>query len=364
MKISGRQFTILVIMNVLGTAIITVPAIVSAYGKQNGWFSVLLATIFGIGMVVVYNAIYKKNPDKNIYQQLELLFGKWIGKLLSFLFMLFAFHITIGNLRVMGDFITTQILIETPVEMVMFLALITCFFGVRYGIEVIARAAEIFFPYIILSIFLLLILVTPEAEITNIQPILQTDVAGAFAGALPLLGYPFLEMVLFLAFMQNVNNKRIEKQFLVGVTIGGLLLVVITLVCLLVLGVDMTTRNIYPTYILGKKISIADFLERIEILVAIIWFFTIFFKITIGYYVLIIGFKQLLQLKDYKTTTIPFVYVLLVFAVFMRPSVVEQKQFLTSAWIPFSLTFGLVLPVLMLVAGLFKNKKGGQQQSP
>ncbi|MDL4840578.1 GerAB/ArcD/ProY family transporter [Aquibacillus rhizosphaerae] len=355
-QISGRQFTILIIMNILGTAVIIVPAIATGYGKQNGWASVLLITFFTMIMVLLYNRIYTQNPNKNLYEQMEYLFGKWIGKIVSILFMIYVFEIAIGNLRVMGDFITTEMLIETPLEVIMILSIITCLSAIRLGIEVIARTAEIFFPYVVIAILLLISLVMPESDITNIQPVLQTDISSTLAGALPLMGYPFLEIVILLAVMNNVTNRKAPKNFLIGVFIGGLLLTLITIMCVLVLGPDITTRNAYPTYALGKKISIADFLERIEILVAIIWFFTIFFKITSCFYVLAIGLSQTLQLKSYKTLTIPLTYLLLVSAAHVTQNVIATSQFLNSTWISVSITFGIILPLLLFIVGLIKKR--------
>ncbi|MRH45088.1 GerAB/ArcD/ProY family transporter [Aquibacillus halophilus] len=355
-RISGAQFAILVIMNVLGTAIIIVPSIAASFGQQNGWFSVLLATLFGIGLVFLYYLIDNNHPNKNLYEQLEDLFGKWIGKFLSVLFIVFFFEIAIGNLRVMGDFIITQILVNTPIEVIMLLAVITCLIAVRMGIEVISRTAEIFFPYTVIAIILLITLVLPESEITHIQPVLQNNIAATLAGVIPLLGYPFLELVVMLAIMKHVNKQKAGRGFLVGMTIGGLLLTVVTLMCLVVLGSDITARNVYPTYVLGKKISVADFLDRIEILVAIIWFFTIFFKITISFYVVAIGVSHTLNLKNYKTTTIPLAYVIMVFGFFASPNIISTRIFLSSTWIPVSLIFGLVIPIVMLVVGFVKKK--------
>ncbi|MDQ0493800.1 hypothetical protein QOZ95_001962 [Paenibacillus brasilensis] len=40
---------------------------------------------------------------------------------------------------------------------------------------------------------------------------------------------------------------------------------------MLVLGPDITARNIYPGYALAKKISIGHFLQRIEAIMATMW---------------------------------------------------------------------------------------------
>lgn len=50
------------------------------------------------------------------------------------------------------------------------------------------------------------------------------------------------------------------------------------------MGAEITARQVYPSYIFAKKINIAHFLERIEAIMAGIWFLTIFFKLTLCFY--------------------------------------------------------------------------------
>ena len=63
-----------------------------------------------------------------------------------------AFHIffmcsfiACGQVRDIGDFLTTEILVETPIQMIMIIFTLTSLIGVRLGLEVICRSAVIFF---------------------------------------------------------------------------------------------------------------------------------------------------------------------------------------------------------------------------
>lgn len=127
---------------------------------------------------------------------------------------------------------------------------------------------------------MLIVLVSPEADFTKIKPILEDRASAAFATVIPTLGIPYFELIVFLAIIPYVNAfKKAKKGFYIGTIVASFMILLITLMCLAVLGAEFTGRQVYPTYILGKKISIANFLERIEILVAIAWFFTIFLKL-------------------------------------------------------------------------------------
>jgi spore germination protein KB len=126
--------------------------------------------------------------------------------------------------------------------------------------------------------------------------------------------------------------------------------------CILVLGADLTARQSYPSYMLGKKIKIGDFLQRVEVLVAIIWMLTIYFKLTICYYGLSLGLAQLFGLKSYKILTFPLAFLIIPFSIFISPNIVSIDQYVTKALTPFSFTICFILPLLLLVIGKVKKQ--------
>lgn len=356
-KISVNQLTVLTVMSILGTAIVFLPSTATAYGGVNGWMTILLATGFGSLLAVLYTFVFQLDTSKDVFQLMDDVLGKWLGKLAALLFISYVFISTSGNIWGMGLFLTTQILVETPMEAIGVLVIIVAMFGVRMGIEVISRSAEIFFPYTLIALVLLVALVSPEAEVTNIQPVLQTDIGGTIMGVLPVTAITFLELVVLLALFHQVDKpKQVRKGLLTGVLIAGSLLTIITLICIFVLGAEITTRHTYPTYVVGKKISIANFLERIEVIVAIAWFFTIFFKITISFYIVNKGLSQVFNLKNANTLTLPLAYILFVSAMVHYPNNIVNTRVDNSTWILFSLTTGLLLPAAVLLTGIIKNR--------
>ncbi len=83
-------------------------------------------------------------------------------------------------------------------------------------------------------------------------------------------------------------------------TIGGLSVVLITLLCILILGSDITSRSMFPSYSPVKKINIGQFFQRIEAFMAGLWFITTFFKTTFYFYSWTLSFAEILKFKDYR----------------------------------------------------------------
>ena len=349
-KINARQFTWLVSLYIIGSSILIIPSGLAAEAKQDAWIAAILSVSIGILLVFFYGVFIKKFPDKTIVEVTEEVVGKWIGKVVSFSFFSFVFLLAALVLRNIGDFFTTQILIETPLEVIFAIFILVVIMGAGLGIETIARACEIFFPWIFFLLFLLIVLLIPEMKFANIKPFFDEGFKPIIRASIPFIGLPFLELIAFLMIHPSVNqSKSVSNAFLKGTLLGGIVLFVVILSTILVLGSDFTSRNTYPTYILAKIISIGQIVERIEVIVAIVWMLSIYFKLVLLFYVSSLGLSQVLNIKDYRPLLFPLGLVMIVLSLISYPDIIYMQVFVTEIWTIYASSFGLVLPILMLL---------------
>jgi spore germination protein KB len=229
----------------------------------------------------------------------------------------------------------------------------------RLGLEPLARSAEIFFPYVILLVSTLIILLLPEIKLQNLQPVWEGGLKPVIRGSIPFIVFPFIESVAVLMILPFVSQKdRIRKSLFVGQLLGGSVLIIITMLAILVLGPESTARQSYPIYMLAKKINIADFLMRLEAILAIIWFITIFIRFSLFFYVTVLGLAQTLKLQDYRPLVFPFGILLIAFTLILTPNTVHYNVFITEIWPFYAMTFGLLLPlILLIIAKVKKNDR-------
>ncbi len=95
----------------------------------------------------------------------EKILGKWMGKIASLPYLFYVYLIASGQVRDIGDFFTTEILVDTPVQMIMIIFTLTSLIGVRLGLEVICRSALIFFPWIVMLLFFIILLYDPTNKV-------------------------------------------------------------------------------------------------------------------------------------------------------------------------------------------------------
>ncbi|WP_232696505.1 GerAB/ArcD/ProY family transporter [Brevibacillus daliensis] len=357
-KIGSRQLTILVILYTIGDSILVIPSIVASEAKQDAWisgiFSVAIAPLL---VVFLYDALRKCYPDLSLVEYSQKILGKWLGIAISLVFISYFFITTATYLREIGDFMTSHIMSETPIQVIMFLFMSIVLMATRLGLEPLARSAEILFPFVVLLLSSLMIFLLPEIQFQNLQPVLEEGLKPVIRGSISFLILPFMEPVAVLMILPFVSQKdRIRKSLFVGQWLAGSVLIIITMLAILVLGADSTARQIYPSYQLAKKINIANFLTRLEAILAVIWFTTMFIRLSLFFYVTVLGLAQTLKLQDYRSLVFPLGMILIVFTLIMAPNIVYYNNLISDIWPFYAMTVGFLLPLLLLtIAKVQKN---------
>jgi spore germination protein KB len=356
--ISSSQFAILVLLNTIGTTILIVPAGLASEAKQDAWIPAILGVGIGLLVISLYNALGSMYPQMTLVEYCEKILGKWTGITMSIGFIFFSFIGATTLIWLIGNFLVTQIMPDSPVIAIHTFFVLIVIMGVRLGLETIARSAEIFLPWVGIFFLLLVLLPIPDSNLENIQPMFDSEVKPIMRGALSFLSVATLPHIIFHMIVPNGRrSKDTNKAFYLGSLIGGIILISITLLTVLVLGPGLTARNLYPSFALAKKVGIKGVLERIEVIMAILWFITIYYKTSIYCYVSIKGLAQLLSLKDYRILSLPFGMILLSVSLIVYPDVIYEAEWDVKTWIPFAVTYGLILPAFLYIVALIRKKK-------
>ncbi|MEK6992880.1 endospore germination permease [Paenibacillus sp. FSL K6-1566] len=351
-KISLRQVSILTALYTIGSAILIVPSGLASIAKQDAWIACLVGTGLGFIILAVQLQLFRKHPEVNLMQWSEKLFGKWLGKTISFLLLLTLF---LGGpttvLHEIGIFMTIQMLPETPIQAIIFLFGALAVLGVRLGLEVLARTAEMMFPWFLLLFVSMSLLLLSEIRWEYAGPILESGASPIFPAALSFVSIAFLPHIVLMVIFPGAVNRSAEayKAVYIGSLVGAVALFLIIGLSILVLGPDLTARNMYPSYMLAKKINIGNFLQRIEAAMAVMWFITLFFRISLYFYAIAIGISQIFHIKNYQPLVMPLGWILAAVSVFIYPNVPFKLHWDATIWVPYTITIGFLFPLVLLV---------------
>jgi spore germination protein (amino acid permease) len=357
-QINASQFKKMVFLFTMGTSTILLPSTVAADAKNDAWVSVLIGILAGVILVGLYLALSHLVPGKTIVEICFAVLGKWLGFIAALLFFLFTFVLTILVMRNLGEFLTASMFPETPISAIHLVYLLVVIMGVRYGLSNIARTMDIFYPLTVLLFIVFALLLLPELHFNNLLPVMANGVSPIANASYSYISFPSMEYILFLMILPKVEQGwDRSKAYLQGVVLGGLVLFVITLLCLLVMGAEMTASNIYASFELAKIIKIGQFLQRIEVIIAVIWFVTSFCKLIICFYTMIESFSQSFNLKQSRLLLWPWGMVVLAISIIAVPDMGYLLSFDRYSWTVYAFTFGFVFPVVLLFAAIIRFKR-------
>ena len=139
-------------------------------------------------------------------------------------------------------------------------------------------------------------------------------------------------------------------------------LVVVNFIVLFVLG-PTTASRVYPLMNAARYISIADFFEHLESIVMAIWIVGAFVKISVFYYVAVLGTAQWLNLSDYRPIVWPLGILIVEFSFWSLPSSAEYTSYLTRV-LPFYGPFvQTIIPLFLLMIAVVRKRKKGTANS-
>jgi spore germination protein KB len=282
-----------------------------------------------------------------LVQYSQALLGKWTGGAISLLFTAFCYFLASLLVGDLGYFLTTQVMVETPIESMMIIFIILAVITVRDGMQVYSRAAEVLFPWFVFLLIILAIPLITEFDLEKLKPFLEFGVRPVWEGSFSF--FSLQEEVVFLMlypFVAKGAGRR--RAFIVGTALGGLILTVITVGCLVVLEPELTANQMYPAYTLAKNIGIGHMFERIEGLMMFIWVISIFMKTVICFHTSVIGFNQMFGIRDGRLMVWPMAMGLIPLALASYGNIVMVGQALNRSWTIFASIFLVIIPFLLL----------------
>jgi len=305
----------------------------------------------------MFSRILSLYPGKDLFDILQIVMGKFIGKIISIVMIWFAFHSGTLVLRVLSEFTNTLVFPDTPVVMPMIFFTILLIWSLKAGIEVLGRWAEFFSWVVILIVIIVPILLIPQMDISRLRPILSNGVEPLLKGAFASFTFPFGQTIIFTMVFSNISKiKNYKKTFIVGLLVGGGLILLTSLRNLLVLGSE-TVSSVYFQSTMAVSLIRFDFLQRLELTVIIVFLVCIFIKISICIFAVCNGISKVFGFDDHKFIATPVSFLMLSLSFFIYKSTMEMQFFASNIWQYYSFPFEVIIPLVIFIVAEIKSRK-------
>ncbi|WP_052339258.1 GerAB/ArcD/ProY family transporter [Gorillibacterium massiliense] len=356
-QLTERQAVAWFIMFQTGSSFLVIPASIAVEAKQDAWLSVILAVVLQLLILPLLVAIARQFKEKNFVQYLQGIFGKWVGRGIGFFFILLYPYLTSAlTLRNLSDFVNTTLMPETPAEVLYFFMMLAVAYSVLKGVTVCGRAAELLIFIVFVMILLVAVSLLSSLKIENVLPVFEFGWKPVMRGAIPLLAFPYLENIFLLFFVPHIGYAHWKNVVIRSSLFSGLIFFLVTFFCISVLSYGTTTNLSFPSFFIVRTITIKMFYERYEVLITVMWFITIFMRISLCMIVTVEGFGDLFQLKKPQALAIPLSLLTLLLARIVWPNIAFIIGFL-QVWPVHAILLGLIFPILLWISGRIKRLK-------
>jgi spore germination protein KB len=357
-KISPYQLFSIVFILPYGSAVLF---FLAPEVKQDAWIVILIYTLPGILLQFMYIALYKLYPKDTLVSYLPKIFGKHLGIMLGFTYVLYFEYLASRVLRDFTGLISISSMPRTSRILIGSMLILTVSYGIMTGFETICRAAEILVPLMLAGLIgaYILLFATQNVLVFNrLRPPFEQGLAFDIVKSWKLITFPFGEPVAFTMLYRTVNEpQKIRKAVTWAIIAEGLVLSAITLMFIAGLGVEYSSTTNFPLLETLRLIKVGGFLDRLDILIVVTLVTAGFMKISIYMYVATLGTSQLFKVKNLHLLAFPFGAITLLVSELIAknyPQHIKRGLDFTVKYI--HLPLQIIIPLIALTIAWLKKK--------
>lgn len=364
MKIEARlsqwQVTAYIVSLILPTAILFVPAFTARSAGPDAWLSLLLALSFGLLVACAASGLATRYPEETVIEYAPKLMGKILGKTVGFIYAFYFYYVAYFVQRQFGDLMTSVYMIDTPMQLQIFILTLVACYALYLGIEPLCRTNSIIVFLLLGSIVFMFIVILKNIHYENFVPMLATPWKRIAYGALsPASWFGECAVILMLAPFLAERSKTATAT-LYSVLIVFISMLIVTAGAIGVFGPDVTARMVFPTFSLARETQLeaAVVLERIDVLFMAVWVAGMAFKLITFFYAGTLAFAQLFGIPSYRVLIIPGGILLMVLSLNSWDNIAGLLEF-SALVFPTSISFVnfLLTTLLLLLSFRHSNKK-------
>lgn len=351
-KINDKEAISITTLFIMGSTLIMG---IGGKAENNAWISAILGMLLALPIILIYARIVSVFKGKDLYEILELVFGKFVGKLIGVLYLGYSFLLGSLVIRNFGEFVDTLGMPETPLFVINFTVGLVCIIAIRLGIETLGRTCAYFIPLVFFILVLVQILVLPQMHFDYIKPIMYKGFLPVLQAGYYAFTFPFAETVLLMSVFFTLKSKKsARKVYLWGLFLAGIPIVVQTLRNVLVLGnsIDM---YYFPSYISVGDISIGNFLQRLEVTVVFVFATGAFAKISVCLFSTCRGFQKLFKLEDYRSVAIQVGLLMVYFSIIVYENIMEMKEW-AEIYSYYVIPNQVIIPIVLWIVAEVRKK--------
>lgn len=348
-KIGLLQFFTLTLLFELGTALVVN---LGMEADKDAWISILIGNLIGLVVFAGYVYLYRKFPNLPLTAYSRKLLGNFLGSVISVAYIILFLNLAGRDLRDGSSMLVMATMHRTPLFILSALMILSSAYVLHKGVEVLTRTSLVFATLVILiGIFCsMMLMFSGSIDLQRLLPVFENGVKPVLTSVVKQnYMFPFGEMICFTMLMPYLNNiKKGPWVIAAAIFVSGLLLSLTMVLNISVLGSDIIKRSPLPLMPTISKISISDFIQRVDILIVMVLIIGVFFKMSVFFAAALIGISELFKIP-YRRMIYPAALIILFSSMLNARSFIEHLdeggRLLYTVY-PF---FMVLIPVILVI---------------
>lgn len=346
----------LIIMATVEYEVFTISKTITTAAQQDAWISIIIGAVFGSIFIYILLKLASRFPETSYFHYLKIVWGKYIGFLLSTVYLLFwlAFLSSIFYETILAN--KMLFLPQTPAILPLIIFALSLIWLVRHGAHTIIRFFYLLLPFLLLPLFLLVVLCLPAIRISNLSPVFANGIIPVLKGSLFFLGsYQGPEVLLFMApLIMKIRKAAKPALFAYGLTVffGW----ANTVAAIGILGVANVTEAVLPGISVVNMLQFPGFpVERFGLLLTLPWLVAIYTTLAIYLYLLCKNSIELFNIRRKEKLTVFILTVIPIVIAYFIPNENWHEQlrlYLMYATVPVI----YIIPILTFVLAIVRKK--------
>lgn len=353
-KVSMTQGVLAILLFNFGSSVIRG---VSNGAGQDAWISIIMASVMAALLFLLYARIMRLFPEKDLFEIMETVFGKVVGKILSALMICYAVLLAAHVLRDFAEFTEISAMPETPQLPIMIIMVLAAVYLALSRMRAIGKwsvAAVFIVLFVVLFTFSMAI---PMLKLDMLRPFLSHSPSQLAKASVQVFTFPFAETVIFLCLAGAFRKKDSPyKLLLYALLLTAVVFLLIFLRNLSVLGLKLREICYFPSYVAARIIEIGSFLSRIEGSISSNFLLADMVKTSACLLAAGKGFTSLFNLRNYRYTVPAAGVISLILANVLYKNTMQMFVFFDEN--PYlALPFQVAIPLAVWIAGEIHIKR-------
>jgi len=361
--ISTNQFVWMLFSVITSFSTLQIPGMLIFHAGRDAWLSVLGAWFFDVLLAGVYAYMGLRFPGQNCIQYSMTILGKYIGRIVGIMFPLFFLMVSSLLMSSLNGMMVNLFMPKTPIEILLGISYIIIAYGVKKGIETIARTCEVLGPVYLLSLITLLALVIPEVRINRLKPMFTNGVTPFLTGIPFILSFIGICIIMgmYIPICNRPRNGFLAK--LIAVSMGALMLGLLICFCVGIFGAEQAGNMVNPGIELARIIRLGSFFERLEAVWLMVAIASGIMTSANALWAFSLGISQIVGLKTYKPIVYPAALIAYVLSLTSFKSTVELLDFTFYSYMFIGILVETGLEMLLFIAALISGKGTKKSES-